>query len=231
MNDPAEVAREYADESRFNVRASAWDRADGPDAVEMLHAAVREAAPHRVLDVGCGRGEKAERIASETGAEVIAIDQSERMVELTRTRGIDARVGDVQALPFEDGAFDCVLAAWMLYHVPDLEKGLTEIARVLRSGGRLVAVTNSRRHTQELRELVGGEFSLAFNAENAEELLLRHFGAVERREAFGSVLFQPDEANAYLAASISLWGAGRAAVVEQPIRVTKAPVVFVATRA
>ena len=45
------------------------------------------------------------------------------MVELARARGVDARVGDVQELPFADGAFDCVVAAWMLYHVPDLDRG------------------------------------------------------------------------------------------------------------
>ena len=45
------------------------------------------------------------------------------MVELARARGVDARVGDVQALPFEDESFDAALAAWMLYHVPDVERG------------------------------------------------------------------------------------------------------------
>ena len=80
---------------------------------------------------------------AELGAEVVALDVSERMVELARARGVDARVGDVQELPFADASFDTVVAAWMLYHVPDLDRGLAEIARVLAPGGRLVAVTNS----------------------------------------------------------------------------------------
>jgi SAM-dependent methyltransferase len=231
MNDPAAVAREYADESRFAVRAGAWARATGPDAVALCREAVAEVLPRRVLEVGSGRGETSEWIARETGADVVAIDQSERMVELTRARGIDARVGDVQALPFEDDEFDCVVAAWMLYHVPDLERGIAELARVLRPGGRLVAVTNSRRHCQELRALVHGEFLLSFNAENAEELLLRCFAAVERRDASGSVVFDADEAREYVDASISLWGSDRIPDIAQPIRVTKAPVVFVATKA
>ncbi len=49
--------------------------------------------------------------------------------ELTR------EVGDVQSLPFADAGFDCVIASWMLYHVPDLDLGVSEIARVLRAGG------------------------------------------------------------------------------------------------
>ena len=94
------------------------------DARDLAFDAVAEVEPRRVLEVGCGRGELAERvIAPSSACELVAIDQSERMVELTRARGVDARVGDVQALPFEDAAFDCAVAAWMLYHVPDLDRG------------------------------------------------------------------------------------------------------------
>jgi ubiquinone/menaquinone biosynthesis C-methylase UbiE len=231
MNDPQAVAAEYADESRFAVRAGAWARASGPDAVALARAAVAEVDPQHVLEVGCGRGESAEWVAAETRAEVVALDQSQRMVALTEARGIEAVVGDVAALPFADSFFDCVLAAWMLYHLPDLDRGLAEIARVLRPGGRLVAVTNCRRHTQELRELVGGTFAYTFNGENGEEILLRHFAAVERRDAKGSVVFSPEEALAYIDASMSLWERAREPVIEAPIRVTKAPVVFIATKA
>ena len=73
-----------------------------------------------MIEVGCGWGELAEWIARDTGAEVIALDLSPRMVELARERVLDARVGDVQELPFGDGEFDCAVAAWMLYHVADL---------------------------------------------------------------------------------------------------------------
>ena len=88
-----------------------------------------DVAPQSVLEVGCGEGELAERVQRELGAEVVALDQSERMVELTRRRGVDARVGDVQDLPFPDECFDVAVAAWMLYHVPDLDRGLGELAR------------------------------------------------------------------------------------------------------
>jgi len=79
------------------------------------------------------------------------------MVELTRKRGIDARLGNVQGLPFEDGEFDCAVAAWMLYHVSDIDRALGELARVLRPDGHLVAVTNSREHLRELKDLLGIE--------------------------------------------------------------------------
>ena len=116
----------------------------------------------------------------ELGAEVTFVDLSPRMVELARARGVDAQEGDVQGLPFADGSFDTVVAAWMLYHVPDLDAGLAEIARVLVPGGALIAVTNSVDHIAELRELLAyppGAFELSFNSENGEEHLRRHFSA------------------------------------------------------
>ena len=68
------------------------------------------------------------------------------MVELTRERGVDARVADAMDLPFEDASFDAVVAMWMLYHVPDLDVALAEVRRVLRPGGLFVAVTNGDAH-------------------------------------------------------------------------------------
>jgi ubiquinone/menaquinone biosynthesis C-methylase UbiE len=88
----------------------------------------------------------------------------------------------VQRLPFPDGSFDLAVAAWMLYHVPDLDRGLSELARVLEPGGSLVAVTNSVHHLAELRALVGypsGQVE-PFNRENGEEHLRKYFSAVRR---------------------------------------------------
>jgi len=114
--------------------------------------------PRRVLEVGCGRGEFAERLAG-AGIGVVAVDQSARMVELTRARGVDARLGDVQALPFADGEFDAAVANFVLYHVRDIHRALAELARVLRPGGTLVAATNGVRQLAELWELVGRDLS------------------------------------------------------------------------
>ena len=146
LDDAALVASEYATDARLRRRASVFRTGD----VQRLAVeAIVEAQPRRVLEVGCGWGELAARVAAETGAEIVAVDVSPRMVELARERGIDARVGDVQQLAFADGEFDCALAAWMLYHVADLDRGLAELARVLRPGGRLVAATNGARSLPE----------------------------------------------------------------------------------
>lgn len=195
-NDPDVVRAEYQDESRFAVRAAAWANATGPSARELAFAAVSETHPRRLLEVGCGRGELAARIADELGADVVAIDQSQRMVELSRALGVDARLGDVQHLPFDDSSFDCAVAAWMLYHVPDVDRALAELARVLPQDGRLVAVTNSEDNLPELwHSLRGDERRVhAFSVENAEPQLARHFGRIDRREANGTVTFPNWEA-------------------------------------
>jgi SAM-dependent methyltransferase len=113
-------------------------------------------------------------------------------------------VGDIQALPFEDGSFDVAVAAWMLYHVPDVDRAIDELHRVLRPGGRLVAVTNSIENLIELWSLVGEGLKIdyAFGRENGEEILRRCFGSVERLDADGEVTFADwESARAHLAAS------------------------------
>jgi SAM-dependent methyltransferase len=194
LNDPALVAREYADEARLSARIAVQQSGTGPDPRQVALDAVAEAEPRIVLEVGCGRGELAERIQNELGARVAAVDQSERMVELTQDRGVEAIVGDVQDLPFRDGVFDCAVAAWMLYHVPDLGRALAELRRVLRPDGRLVAVTNSAHSQKELWSLVGYEPSYSFGAENAQGALLRWFTIVERRDVRGTLTFADREA-------------------------------------
>jgi SAM-dependent methyltransferase len=232
LDDP-EVRREYASERGLEGRRAAYRYATGPDPWEIALAAVAEVAPGRVLEVGCGPGEAAERIARELGADVVAVDLSPRMVELARARGVAAEVGDVQRLRFADGAFDCVLAAWMLYHVPDVDRALGEIARVLRPAGRLVAVTNGVEHLRELRALLGGRLpTREFSDENAERLLQAHFARVEARDASGWIEF-PDRASveAYVEASRTLWERELSAGLEVPLRVRRAPFVYVAERA
>jgi SAM-dependent methyltransferase len=183
FDDQAVVKEQYATEANLRARQALWKGAEGDDPKEVLWRTLERLQPRRVLEVGGGQGELAERMQRELGAQVTFLDYSPRMVELARARGIsDARQGDVQELPFDDGAYDTVVAAWMLYHVPDLEQGIGELARVLTPQGTLIAVTNSERHIEELRELLayGDGFQITFNSENGEEHLRRHFSKVER---------------------------------------------------
>ena len=206
FDDPNLVRREYADETRFLARRAVFtELVEGPNAEELAFAAVAEVAPATVLEAGCGPGTFAERLRRELGAEVVALDFSPRMVELARARGVDARPGDVQELPFGPGEFDCAVANWMLYHVPDLDRALAELARVLKPGGRLVAATFGEDHLRELWRFLDYEkaAALAFNRRNGGERLSRHFAHVERRDADAVVVFPDREAvRRYVGATI-----------------------------
>ena len=204
IDDPEVVRREYADERRYAARMAKQQGATGPDPYAVVFDAVAERRPRDVLEVGCGRGEVAERMMQELDARVVALDQSERMVELTAARGVEAVVGDVVELPFADAGFDCAVAAWMLYHARDLDRALSELKRVLRPGGRLVAATSSERNLAEVWELVGeiGAPGGEFTVERAGRRLEGHFAHVERRVVTGTVTFPDrDAAAAYLAAT------------------------------
>jgi SAM-dependent methyltransferase len=201
QDDPAAVRAEYADETGLAVRTALWARRTGPRAQDVAFELILAARPRRVLDVGCGRGELAERLAA-AGLEVVALDQSERMVDLTRARGIDARIGDVQALPFEDGSFDVGVANFMLYHVPELDRGLAELARVAHV---LVAATNGYDQLREMWELVGrnlAERRTLFMRETGEELLRRYFRDVRMIDLPATVELNADDMRHYIAHSV-----------------------------
>jgi SAM-dependent methyltransferase len=195
LNDPELVRRQYASEDGLAVRRDFQRRfREGPDAFDTAFEAVAESQPRRVLEVGCGMGNFAERLARETSAEVVATDLSPRMVELARERGLDARVADVQELPFDDDEFDCAVANAMLYHVEDVDRALSELARVLEPGGKLVAVTIGEAHMVEVWRLVGYQKAeRPFARENGAEQLARHFRSVEREDVDALLVF-PDAA-------------------------------------
>jgi SAM-dependent methyltransferase len=235
LNDPDVVRREYADESGLATRMAAQAAsATGPDPYGAVFHAVAERAPTDVLEVGCGRGELAERMNAELAWRVVAIDQSERMVELTRARGVDAILGDVQDLPLPGESFDCAVAAWMLYHAADLDAALRELRRVVRADGALVAATSSERNLGELWQLVGeiGAPADGFTSENAEEALRSHFAHVERRDVLGTVTFL-DRASAHSHMSASPTRGHLAEllpVFRGPLVCTRHVTVFVATK-
>lgn len=233
LHDSSVVRAEYEDETRLAARKAAYAEAgsEGPDPRDLLFEAIAQAHPRRILEIGCGEGELAERMQRELDADVIAIDQSPRMVELTRRRGVETRVGRAERLEFDEETFDCVVAAWMLYHVQELDRALAEITRVLLPGGRLVAVTNGRDHLKELYELIGRRrLPSSFLAEDAEEILARHFSRIERRDAHGWVVFPDAQAAQVYVASLVLLEGARVPRVEGEIRVRRLPTIFVAEK-
>jgi ubiquinone/menaquinone biosynthesis C-methylase UbiE len=97
----------------------------------------------RVLDVGCGTGRVAGRLASVFGVDAVGVDRSAAMIaEARRDHGAVARfeIGDVEQLPFDAAEFDAVLAR-MMVHLVARPVAFVEISRILRPGGRVVVST------------------------------------------------------------------------------------------
>ncbi len=146
-----------------------------------------------VLELGCGPGwlwsSNRQRIPASW--QITLSDFSPGMLQETRQRLGEQRfayqVIDVQAIPFADASFDAVIANHMLYHVPDLPRGLAEIRRVLKPRGHLYATTIGREHMHELDELVrrawpsvswpGIGQRLPFVLENGQEQLAPFFAS------------------------------------------------------
>jgi demethylmenaquinone methyltransferase/2-methoxy-6-polyprenyl-1,4-benzoquinol methylase len=92
----------------------------------------------RVLDACCGTGDLA-IAAARAGGRVTGVDFSERMLERAQRKApeLEWLQGDALALPFEDGTFDSATVGFGVRNLEDLERGLAELRRVLRPGGRL----------------------------------------------------------------------------------------------
>ena len=120
-------------------------------------------------------------------------DRSHAMVQKARQNRALQRMKstflqtDVQCLPLANESFDLLIANHMFYHLPDLEKGLSEIKRVLRPGGILFATTVGKDNTRELKEMMSQfsnyiceEAAPSFNLENGHAKLAEHFENVQR---------------------------------------------------
>jgi ubiquinone/menaquinone biosynthesis C-methylase UbiE len=90
-----------------------------------------------VVEVGCGTGLVLQRVQG-FAASACGVDLSPGMLEKARARGLDVREGDATALPFADASFDVAYSFKVLAHVPELDRALAEMARVVRPGGHLV---------------------------------------------------------------------------------------------
>ncbi|MHC4958271.1 MAG: class I SAM-dependent methyltransferase [Planctomycetota bacterium] len=143
----------------------------------------------RVLDVGCGNG----------GYRASVLERARSYVGGDMSRGMRPDVQLVAAgLPFPDDAFDVVLANHMLYHVPDIDAAVAELARV---GRTLIASTNSVDTMKELtdaQERALGQpprltdfSSTKFSLENGSAYLERHFANVRVHKLEAALVF-PD---------------------------------------
>lgn len=143
----------------------------------------------KVLELGCGTGNMwhdAARWLPDT-ASLILTDFSDGMLETARATvplqpNISFRQVDIQQIPYEDDTFDVVIANMMLYHVPDLAKGLSEVARVLKPEGRFFCATVGEKGVADwLSQVLGcaDGNKYPFSLQNGASHLQPHFDHVE----------------------------------------------------
>jgi len=125
----------------------------------LAHAALGLLPPMVIADMGAGEGMLAQLMAR-TAKKVIAVDNSEKMVEfgsaLARDHGfrnLEYRVGDVEEPPVEPGSVDLVLFSQVLHHVPSPPRALAAACRILKPGGRIVILDLASHGYEQAREL------------------------------------------------------------------------------
>lgn len=121
---------------------------DGVDAEyeeQILPLAAEEmAGATRLLDIGCGEGQVA-RLAKRIGTElVVGIDPTWNQIQIASSRsgGIHVARAGADGLPFGDETFDVVVACLVFEHIREVDRAITEVARVLRRGGRFCLFLN-----------------------------------------------------------------------------------------
>ncbi len=139
--------------SYFNHIASSWDEMR----TNFFSTRIRDSAIEvaeiqkgcQAVDLGAGTGFITEALVS-AGANVIAVDQSKKMLEelnkkFAFTGSVDSRVGDAEQLPISDRSIDRVFTNMYLHHVEYPYLAIKEIKRILKPGGRLV-ITDMEKH-------------------------------------------------------------------------------------
>ena len=158
-----------------------------------------------ILELGCGNGGQwdGKIDALPGGCKLVLSDFSEGMVHTAMEKfsvpgwDIAFQVIDIQEIPFPDQSFDIVIANHMLYHVPDLDKALSEVSRVLKKDGRFYAATNGNGGMSLFLHNAFKQFNpeteafsqrVSFSLQNGKEILGRFFESVERLDYEDSLM-------------------------------------------
>jgi len=191
------------------IRRHSTNRADVRD---VFLAGLDLSRVKEVLDLGCGFGFTTQALAPRLApdAAIVGVDACARneapFLETVsrsarRARFVHRRLE--KRLDWPDRSFDLVVASYALYFFPQL---LPEMARVLRPDGLLLAVTHTEASCRDLLRAAGLVLKRSpllgviqrFSAENADQLLRPHFGAIERVDYVNQLVFQADEFDDFL---------------------------------
>jgi ubiquinone/menaquinone biosynthesis C-methylase UbiE len=146
----------------FSSSAGQWDRLRDELFGERFHLAALAALADGnwvVGDLGCGGGQVSSALAPFV-ARVIAVDASAAMLQAAKRRlhgadNVELRRGELEALPIDDARLDAATLMLVLHHVPEPERALAEVARVLKPGGRVLVVDMQPHDRESYRQQMG----------------------------------------------------------------------------
>jgi ubiquinone/menaquinone biosynthesis C-methylase UbiE/DNA-binding transcriptional ArsR family regulator len=161
----------------FSSSAGQWDRVRDELFGERFHLAAFAAlasSTWTVGDLGCGTGQVSAALAPFV-ERVIAVDASAAMLQAAKKRlhafdNIELRRGDLEALPVDDARLDAATLMLVLHHVPEPEKAIAEVARVLKPGGRLLLVDMQPHDRDSYRQQMGHVW-LGFSDDHIRRIL------------------------------------------------------------
>ncbi len=147
---------------------------------------------YKIIELGCGKGELWNEFRFPNDVQIIQTDFSEgMMIEAKKNSTINNVVFkqvDIQNIPYNDKEFDMVVANMMLYHVPDLDKGLEEVVRVLKNGSNFYTTTYGENGITEYVQSLLNDNNLinslnkTFTLQNGKGILSKYFSKVELRQ-------------------------------------------------
>lgn len=143
----------------------------------------------KVLELGCGTGSMwiDHKDAISRCSHIVFSDLSEGMLAEAKSniglfQNTEYKVIDIQEIPFADDYFDIVIANYMLYHVPNIDKAISEVSRVLKKGGYFYAGTTGENGIMEtIVKILGLDLSYtnSFSLENGTEKMKSYFSKIE----------------------------------------------------
>lgn len=134
-----------------------------------------------VLEVGCGTGLILERVA-EFAERAVGIDLSPGMLEHARARGLEVSEASATALPFDDDAFDVTYSFKVLAHVEDIRTAMSEMARVTRPGGYVLAEFYNPRSLRYLVKRL--KPPTAVSEQTNDEAVYTRYDSVDRIKSY-----------------------------------------------
>ncbi len=191
------VKEQYKNEANLQTRISIHEKysVNKQGFGNWIFEQYRLAEHLNVLELGCGNADMWKENAKKlpTNMNLILSDFSQGMLSNARNNigeydQISLEQIDIQQIPYQDKNFDIIIANMMLYHVPDIHKGLSEVRRVLKENGLFYCATYGENGIIEYIQDLLGDFGIqrskdkVFTLQSGEQILRKHFETVEKLE-------------------------------------------------